>query len=139
VAGGSGAPLYASPDRGGFSHYIVVRVGADKVSYDVIEPGRLYLEEGAATDTEAKFWVVNTNDLDQPLPLRGLDVEVAEKLGSCPDLTASAVIRKRDAWVTLGDLAVGPCAPAGGGKQRIHLSAPAPLPEGSVQVTVRRK
>src|SRR5262249_41294974 len=41
VAGGAGAPLYATPDRGGFSHYLLVRVVGHQILYDVIEPGRL--------------------------------------------------------------------------------------------------
>jgi Calcineurin-like phosphoesterase len=138
VAGGAGAPLYAPPDRGGFSHYIVVRLSGTKVAYDVIEPGRLSVEETASGSGEAKFWIVNSNDMDQPLPLRGIDREVPAGLGSCDSLTATAATKKRDAWVPVDGFAIASCAPGNGGALRLHFAVP-PMPQGSVLVTVRRK
>lgn len=137
VAGGAGAPLYASPDRGGFSHYLVVRLVGDKVSYDVIEPGRLSLEAAPAVKDEARLWIVNSNDMVQPLPLHGIEIESPLKPARCEGLIASAATRKRDAWVPLDGVAIDGCAVTGG-TLRLHVKVP-PLPQGSVLVTVRRQ
>jgi hypothetical protein len=138
VAGGAGAPLYAPPDRGGFSHYLVVRLTGTKISYDVVEPGRLSLEEATPGTNEAKFWIVNSNDIDQPLPLRGVEREVPASLGGCDSLTAAAAAKKRDTWVAVEGVSIDACTPGTGGKLRLHFKVP-PLPQTSVQVTVRRK
>jgi hypothetical protein len=142
IAGGAGAPLYASPDRGGFSHYVVVRLTPDnKLSYELIEPGRLFVEDAPAGPGEAKgakLWIVNSNDLQQPLPLRGVDMEVPASLGRCDALTATAQLKRGEGWTPIDGAAVDTCTAASGGKQRVHLKLP-PLARGSVQVTVRRK
>jgi hypothetical protein len=138
IAGGAGAPLYAPPDRGGFSHYVIVRVSGRKVSYDVIEPGRLYLEAVKNPPAGAEqFWIVNSNDA-QPLPLRGLEVEIpAAALGGCDGLEPTGEFRRRDSWDPF-KVAIDSCEAAAGGKLHLHLTA-APLQQGSVRVTVRRK
>ncbi len=138
VAGGAGAPLYAPPDQGGFSHYLVVRLSQGKVSYDVVEPGRLYVEEAPAPEGEARFWIVNSNDTAQPLALRGLAVEVPASLGACADLTVTAETLKRDVRAPLSNVTLGPCSAAGPGRLRIPVNAP-PLAQGSVLVTIRHK
>ena len=139
VAGGAGAPLYASPDRGGFSHYVIVRVSGRKVTYDVIEPGRLYIEGVKNPPAGAEqFWIVNSNDAAQPLPLRGLQVEVpAATLGGCAGLEATGEFRRRDSWSPF-QVAIDSCDAAAGGKLRLHVTA-APVQQGSIRVTVRRK
>jgi len=94
VSGGAGAPLYAPPERGGFSHYLVVRVTGDKIRYDVVEPGRLYTESAKAKAGEAaRFWVVNTNDTD--LPLKGIKA-VVKGVSDCSRLVATTELRKND-------------------------------------------
>lgn len=139
VAGGAGAPLYASPDRGGFSHYLVVRLAGDKVSYEVIEPGRLYLEEAPAKAGAARFWIVNSNDLVQPVPLRGLELEVPAALGSCQDLEATAETRRRDSVVQIPGVSIGSCAAVPASHElRLRIEAP-PVGQGSFLLTVRRK
>lgn len=144
VAGGAGAPLYASPERGGFSHYVVVRMTGDKISYQVVEPGRLYLEDAAPRAGEHRFWIVNSADFAessekfaQPIPLRGIDVEVAASLGKCEDLEATAAGRRRDAEVPVSGVTIGSCSPAGG-KLRLHIDGP-PVGQGSFLVTVKKK
>ncbi|MFL6193662.1 MAG: metallophosphoesterase family protein [Thermoanaerobaculia bacterium] len=138
VAGGAGAPLYASPDRGGFSHYLVVRVTGATVNYDLIEPGRLSLSNGSGGKDEAKVWIVNSNDLTQPLLLRGLDVQVPASLGDCAALTVGGELRRGAEGEPIEGFAIESCAPAPGGNLRLHLKAP-PLRQGSVAVTVRKK
>src|SRR5438132_14107799 len=66
VTGGGGAPLYASPDKGGFSHYLVVHMRAGKIDYSVIEPGRLYIEKGA---NSGLIWMINSTDSALPIDL----------------------------------------------------------------------
>jgi hypothetical protein len=138
VAGGAGAPLYASPDRGGFSHYVVVRLSGNQVSYEVIEPGRLYLEDIPDKPGEARFWIVNSDDFSQPIPLRGVDVEVPAKLGACKDLEATSTGRRRDTDVAVPGVTIGSCTPAADGKLRLHIDGP-PVGQGSFLVTVRKK
>ena len=72
ILGGAGAPLYASPDDGGFSQYLVVRLHGSEVSYDLIEPGRLFAEAAPSGPKESRLWVVNSNNSD--LPLRGIEL-----------------------------------------------------------------
>jgi hypothetical protein len=138
VAGGAGAPLYASPDRGGFSHYIVVRISGSAVSYEAVEPGRLYLEDAQAKAGEHRFWIVNSDDFAQPIPLRGIDVDVPASLGKCGDLEVTSTARKRDAEVAVAGVTIASCSPASGGKLRLHIDGP-PVGQGSFLVTVRRK
>jgi hypothetical protein len=94
VSGGAGAPLYAPPDRGGFAHYLLVRVsgkGRDlRVSYNVIEPGHLGVAEGARTPAGDTLWFVNGNDTTDPvLPIGKLAVTLpAGQYGSCEQFRA---------------------------------------------------
>ena len=139
VAGGAGAPLYAPPDRGGVSHYVVVRLSGSSVTYDVIEPGRLYVEpavESAPEGLQASFWIVNSNDPEKPLPLRGIEVEIPASLGACSGLTALAEIRRRDGAVPV-EIALDCAAdlPA----HHVRLKAPAVPGGASVRLTIRRK
>lgn len=50
TAGGSGAPMYESPQRGGFSHYVIVKVNANQISYDVVEPNHLEITSVSGND-----------------------------------------------------------------------------------------
>jgi DNA repair exonuclease SbcCD nuclease subunit len=67
TAGGSGAPLYAPPQRGGFSHYIIVKVNGSQISYDVVEPNHLEVTSVSGNDglepvSEVK--VTNSTNVD---------------------------------------------------------------------------
>jgi 3',5'-cyclic AMP phosphodiesterase CpdA len=137
VAGGAGAPLYASPDRGGFSHYLLVRVTGDKVGIDVVEPGRFYVEKGErARSGEARFWIVNSNDA--VLPARGMRITVPRSLGPCGRLQAETELKKRDGTVVPVDIAIVKSA-ASGKSCRLMLSAPAVPAGSSVPVVIRKK
>jgi len=141
VAGGAGAPLYAPPQRGGFSHYMIVRLRGEKVTYDVIEPGHLYVEPAAGTPTEARFWIVNSNDIVKesgPLTLRGVETEVPASLGGCGELTASAELKKRDGSVLTVPMTITACTP-GTLVHKLRLTAEG-MPAGtSLPVVVRHK
>ena len=93
ILGGAGAPLYAGPEDGGFSQYLVVRLKGDKVSYDLIEPGRLFTEAATAPGDAGKLWVVNSNNSD--LPLRGIEMSVPATSGECMGLAASGTMLRR--------------------------------------------
>jgi len=151
VAGGAGAPLYAPPNRGGFSHYIVVRItkdpatSKDKISYVVVEPGRLYLEDAPGAPGEHQFWIISSNDFIQgpkdrpePIRLRGVDFEVPESLGSCDQLEVTEVTFFFDKTLNIPGVSIASCSPAPGGKLRLNIDGP-PIGQGSFLVTVRKK
>jgi len=104
----------------------------------VVEPGRLYLEEALPLPSTHRFWIVNSDDFAQPIPLRGIDVDVSASLGKCGDLEATAVSRRRDAETAVPGVAIGSCTPGSGGKLRLHIDGP-PVGQGSFLVTVRKK
>ena len=120
IAGGAGAPLYASADRGGFTHYVVVRVSkAGAITYDVIEPGRLSVEPGQSKTAEKKLFVENANNSE--IPLRGVPVTVP---GPCP-LAARSDLKKSDGTPIPVEVTVRSCvARAGKASARLSLRAP---------------
>jgi hypothetical protein len=84
VTGGAGAPLYASPDKGGFSHYLVVRMRGDKMEVSLIEPGRVYAEKGIVPD----LWMINSTD--SALPIGLLETTIPASRGPCSALVAES-------------------------------------------------
>jgi hypothetical protein len=134
ILGGAGAPLYAAPDNGGFAQYLVVRLSGSKVTYDLIEPGRLFVEPVAgAAAGESKFWVVNSNDSE--LPLRGIEVE-GPGGAPCANLTTSATMpRRKD---NPPPFTMATCTDTAGG-QHLRYTVGA-FPAGkSILVTVAKK
>ena len=85
VAGGAGASLYAPPEKGGFSHYLVVEMKNDQLAYKVVEPGHLYAEG---------TWLVNSSDL--VLPVRRMELRVPRSAGACADLVVESQLKKYD-------------------------------------------
>jgi hypothetical protein len=155
VVGGAGAPLYATPDRGGFSHYMVVRLTGSDVSYLPIEPGRLYVEDrckpdfsppppkGECPEKGAAFWIINSNDLvsypacsasSQPtLSLRGIEFDAPSGLGDCAKLTVTAESFGFDKITPVQGFALD-CAASTGGK--LYFKSP-PIHQESIRVTVK--
>ena len=64
ITGGAGAPLDATPDAGGYLHYMQVTVDGTKVSTQVLQPWHLEVHypdgDGVGTGAE-RVWVANTN------------------------------------------------------------------------------
>jgi hypothetical protein len=64
ISGGAGAPLDASPDQGGFLHYLVVHVDGNKISTDILQPWHLSVTyptgDGNGQSSETAL-VENTN------------------------------------------------------------------------------
>jgi len=134
VAGGGGAPLYATPDRGGFGHYIVVALSGAGVRYDLVEPGRLFVENGAPARNGKRIWVVNSNDAD--IPLRGVAVDVPA-LGPCRGVRAESELKRRDGTPVPVPISRVSCSSSRG---RLHVALELTSPRGtSVPIVVRGK
>ena len=133
IAGGAGAPLYASPDRGGFSHYVIVRLSGTTLAYDVVEPGHLYVETGPDLRGAATTWIVNGNDAD--IPLRGAEIGAPASLGPCRTLSARSNLRKTDGTPVPVPVSVAGCTVGPGGRRAI-LALTSPRGK-SVPVAIR--
>ncbi len=122
VAGGGGAPLYASPERGGFGHYIVVSLSDAGPHYDVIEPGRLFIQDESPRRREKTLWVVNSNDAD--IPLRGVSVGVPGT-ARCSAIRAESNLRRRDGTTVPVPVSTLSCSRSSG-VSRVTLGMTAP-------------
>jgi len=77
TAGGGGGTLYAQPPRGGFSHYLLVRVDGTTFDVDVIEPGHLEVHYVAANDGLEPVTVARVlNSTERRLQARSLELRV---------------------------------------------------------------
>jgi hypothetical protein len=134
IAGGAGAPLYASPDRGGFSHYLVLRLTGNDLRWDVVEPGRLYVETGPNLAGKQTTWIVNGTDAT--IPLRGAWIDAPAALGPCRRLAAVTDLRKTDGTPVPVPAEVTGCALVGG-KRRARVALVSPRGT-SVPIALRR-
>jgi hypothetical protein len=82
VAGGAGAPMYARPENGGVSNYIVVEMKGNEATYNIVEPGRFYAE--ADRDRPGVVWLVNSTDT--PIPARRIEATIPGTVGKCGEL-----------------------------------------------------
>jgi 3',5'-cyclic AMP phosphodiesterase CpdA len=134
IAGGAGAPLYASPDRGGFSHYVVLRLTGGELTWDLVEPGRLYVETGKDLAGAPTTWIVNSNDAD--VPLRGVWLDAPGRLGPCAALEPVTRVVKRDGSTEPVAAAVAGCG-VESGRRRVRVTLTSPRGT-SVRVAVGR-
>lgn len=104
VAGGAGAPMYARPESGGVSSYIVVKMKGNDATFDIVEPGRFYAE-GSGGDV---VWLVNSNDVD--IPARRIEASVPASVGKCGALAFSQTLAKKFD----GEIREVNCKPSGG-------------------------
>lgn len=123
VAGGAGAPFYAPPETGGFSHYLVVEMKNDQLTYKVVEPGHLYSENGRGMG-----WLVNSSDL--PLPVRHMEMSVPRSLGKCADLAAESRLTKYDGTPIPVPVTIVSCRTEGN-KRRLTIAATDGVPRRS--------
>jgi 3',5'-cyclic AMP phosphodiesterase CpdA len=134
VAGGAGAPLYARPEMGGFSHYLVVQMKNNNPVVTVVEPGHLYIERG--THGHAA-WLVNSSDT--PLPVRHVDVTVPASTGRCAELFASTSLTTWDNKPIPVPVEVTTCTSTKG-KRTLTLTVAGDVPRrSSVPIDVRSK
>ena len=88
---GAGSPMYAPPQRGGFAHYVLVRVDADGgIEYSVVEPGRIDIEYVAGNDGIEPLSIARiANTTDSDITLRNLEFRMP-RLGALDDYRFSA-------------------------------------------------
>lgn len=93
TVGGAGGPLYTQPPAGGFSHYVLVSCGPDRVDYNVVQPGRLQVEVLAGDDGLEPVTVARlANVTDRDLVARGLRLR-APRLAEASLYRVSALSR----------------------------------------------
>ena len=67
ISGGAGAPLDASPEKGGYLHWVAVSVDGGKITTQIEQPWHLevdYPDGEAAHGPTNRVWVANTNNED---------------------------------------------------------------------------
>jgi Calcineurin-like phosphoesterase len=112
VAGGGGAPFYAPPEKGGFSHYLVVEMKNNQLTYKIVEPGHFYIEpEKAPAASERMLWVINSSDLT--LPAANIEMSVPHSLGACEDLVVETRLMKYDGTPICVPMKIAGCKPSG--------------------------
>ena len=91
ISGGGGAPLDASPEKGGYLHYLTIEVNDTKLTTQILQPGHLEVSIAVGKSASAaseRLLVTNTNDL--PITLSHLVFHVAAPpIGQTLGLTAS--------------------------------------------------
>jgi hypothetical protein len=134
VAGGAGAPLYARPEMGGFSHYLVVQMKSTTPVVTVVEPGHLYVERG--THGHAA-WLVNSGDT--PLPVRHVEVSVPASTGRCAELVASTSLTTWDKKPIPVPVEITMCTTAKG-RRNLTLTVAGDVPRrSSVPINIQTK
>ncbi|HEV8431928.1 MAG TPA: metallophosphoesterase, partial [Thermoanaerobaculia bacterium] len=88
VAGGAGAPMYARPENGGVSSYIVVEMKGSDATFNIVEPGRFYVQ--GAGDV---VWLINSNDVE--IPARRIEATVPAAVGKCGALAFDQTLAKK--------------------------------------------
>lgn len=134
VAGGAGAPLYARPEVGGFSHYLVVQMKGNNPVVTVVEPGHLYVDRGTHGHTA---WLVNSTDT--PLPARRVEVSVPAFTGRCTELIANTSLTTWDNKPIPVPVEITRCITANG-RRKLTLTVAGDVPSrSSVPINVRRQ
>jgi len=138
VAGGSGAPFYAPPEKGGFSHYLVVEMKNDQLTYKVVEPGHVYTQKAtSANPAEHKLWLINSSDL--ALPIARIETIVPRAIGACKDLVAESRLTKYDGTPIPVPVAIAKCTPSGN-VNKVTIAATDDVPgRHSVPIVVHKK
>ncbi len=78
ISGGSGAPLDATPDKGGYLHYVLFTVDGTNLAPQVLQPWHLETDypegdhKGAQTE---RVWLTNTNNF--PVTAHGVQLHLA--------------------------------------------------------------
>jgi len=66
ISGGAGAPLDASPEQGGYLHYLQVTVDGKKISTQILQPWHLevdYPDGNGGKAAQERLWAANTNNV----------------------------------------------------------------------------
>lgn len=90
ISGGAGAPLDASPEQGGYLHYLVIAVNGKQFTTQVLQPWHLEVNYPSGA---GRVWVANTNKA--PVVADGVTLHVpAPKPGE--RLVAAAAVTYKD-------------------------------------------
>jgi 3',5'-cyclic AMP phosphodiesterase CpdA len=109
ISGGAGAPADASPEHGGYQHYVLFTVDGDKVTPTILQPWRLFAGRAPGrSDSTVLVSNYNNDDLDVcvELPKSGSNDKVAPTAssvykGQSKALTASIIPGGRKGFVTV--------------------------------------
>ncbi len=134
ISGGAGAPLDATPDRGGYYHYILFTVDGATATPQILQPWHLELDRpdgdsgAAATGT---VMAVNTNFF--PVPVGDIPVRLAAPpAGQSLAVTAFSAYKKKVKPVAARIVSVTP-DPAGGVDAVVAATLP---PAHTVEIDV---
>ena len=111
---------------------------ADQVSYEVIEPGRLYLQDLRRRGPRGGASGSSTRTTSAAPAAAGHRRRGAGLLGRCERLEATAETRQRDKPVPISGVSHQLLRRRAGGKLRLHIEGP-PVGQGSFLVTVKPK
>ena len=92
ISGGGGAPLDATPENGGYLHYVAVQVDGAKITTEVLQPEHLeveYPDGETKVGASQRVWVTNTNF--EPVTVRHVVLHVAVPPAG-QTLTATAML-----------------------------------------------
>ena len=97
ISGGGGAPLDASPENGGYLHYVVFTVDGSKFTTQILQPEHLeviYPDGAEATGRPSqRVWITNTNAT--PITVKHIILHVAAlPAGQALALTATVAYKK---------------------------------------------
>ena len=100
ISGGGGAPLDATPDKGGYLHYVVFTVDGTKFSTQILQPEHLDVTypdggENAPARATQRVWATNTNDVDVTVNRVVLHV-AAPPAGQALTVTSTLAYKKKN-------------------------------------------
>lgn len=97
ISGGAGAPLDATPDKGGYLHYVLMTVDGTTLSWQVLQPWHLDAQYPEGDDKNApaeRVLLTNTNDF--PVAISGAVFHLAAPArGQTLTVQASAAYKKK--------------------------------------------
>ena len=98
ISGGGGAPLDASPEKGGYLHFLTVEVRGSTLTTQILQPGHLEVSYPGGENTTAsseRVLVTNTNDVPVTLPHLVFHV-AAPPAGQALAVTATVSYKKKN-------------------------------------------
>lgn len=136
ISGGAGAPMDASPDEGGFLHYIVVHVDDNKITTDVLQPWHLllsYPKGDGNGQTAETAWVENTNHM--PVTVNSIVFHVNAPAAGDP-LTAVASVNYKGGKAKPSEAHIVSQTPSDDGKTVTVVVETIAKPARTTEVTV---
>lgn len=96
ISGGAGAPLDATPEKGGYLHFIAFHVNKNKVTWDILQPWHLdtfYPNGDRLGASKETVWVTNSNHI--PVIAQNI-VFYIQTNKDAKDLQCSAVVKYKN-------------------------------------------